>query len=314
MNVYMKSHNIRILLALSFAILFVSLSPAHADVYIDEMGRSVTIPSRPKRIVSLAPNITEILFALGLDREIVGVTMFSDYPEAAGSKPKVGSFVNVSLEKVASLNPDLIIGTADGNKKETVEQLEQIGFPVYVINPGSFKEILETTLNIGVITGREKQAKKVVRDLQERIDTVVSLTENLKKPGVFFQVGIDPVITVGRNTLQDKLIELAGGINIYGDVMTRYPSCGIEEIVARKPDIIIVSSMKRGGNFPRIRNKWMKWKNIPAVKNDQIYTIESNLIDHSSPRIVDGLEEIVRIIHPEVKNRGLGQHRTSRKD
>ena len=168
MNVYMKSHNIRILLALSFAILFVSLSPAHADVYIDEMGRSVTIPSRPKRIVSLAPNITEILFALGLDREIVGVTMFSDYPKAAGSKPKVGSFVNVSLEKVASLNPDLIIGTADGNKKETVEQLEQIGFPVYVINPGSFKEILETTLNIGVITGREKQAKKVVRDLDRK--------------------------------------------------------------------------------------------------------------------------------------------------
>jgi len=301
MNVYMKNHAIRILLALPFAILFVSLSTAHADVYIDEMGRTVTIPSRPERIVSLAPNITEILFALGLDKEIAGVSMFSDYPEAAGSKPKVGSFVNISLEKVASLNPDLIIGTADGNRKETVEQLEQIGFPVYVINPSSFKGILETTLNIGMITGREKQAKEVVSGLRQRINAVVSLTGNLKRPGVFFQVGINPVVTVGRNTLHNKLIELAGGVNIYGDVMTRYPRCGMEEVVARKPDIIIVSSMKRGGNLSRIRNKWMKWKNVPAVRNDRIYIIESNLIDHSSPRIVDGLEEIVRIIHPELK-------------
>ncbi|MEA3487346.1 MAG: cobalamin-binding protein [Thermodesulfobacteriota bacterium] len=310
----MKNYTIRTLLMLPFAILFASLSTAHADVYIDEMGRRVTIPSRPERIISLAPNITEILFALDLGEEIVGVTMFSDYPEAAGSKPKVGSFVNVSLEKVASLNPDLIIGTADGNRKETVEQLEQIGFPVYVINPGSFKGILETTLNIGTITGREKQAKEVVSGLRQRINAVVSLTENLKRPRVFFQVGINPVVTVGRNTIHNKLIELAGGVNIYGDVMTRYPRCGMEEVVARKPDIIIVSSMKRGGNFPRIKNKWMKWKNIPAVKNDRIYIIESNLIDHSSPRIVDGLEKFVEIIHPEVKNQGVQPHRISRKD
>ena len=298
----MKNHTIRTLLVVPFAILFVSLSTAHADVYIDEMGRNVTIPSRPERIVSLAPNITEILFALGLGEEIVGVTMFSDYPEAAGSKPKVGSFVNVSLEKVASLNPDLIIGTADGNKKEIVEQLEQIGFPVYVINPGSFEEILETILNIGTITGREKQAEEMIRNLQERINVVVSLTKDLKRPSVFFQVGINPVVTVGRNTLQDKLIELAGGVNIYDDVMTRYPRCGIEEVVIRRPDIIIVSSMKRGENFKRIRNEWMRWEDIPAVRNDRIYIIESNLTDHSSPRIVDGLEKIVRIIHPEVKS------------
>ena len=287
----------------SFTILFISLSTAHASVHIDEMGRRVAIPSRPERIVSLAPNITEILFALGLGAETVGVTMFSDYPEATGSKSIVGSFVNISLEKVVSLNPDLIIGTADGNRKETVEQLEQIGFPVYVINPGNFEEILETILNIGTITGHEEQAKEVVHNLQERINRVVSLTKDLKKPGVFFQTGIDPVVTVGRNTLQDSLIKLAGGVNIYGDVTTRYPRCGMEEVVARKPDIIIVSSMKRGGDFSRVRNRWMKWKNIPAVKNNRIYIIQANLVDHSSPRIVDGLEEIVKIIHPAATTR-----------
>jgi len=288
-------------LSILVSIILLFSSRANAGVYIDEMGRQVDIPSHPKRIISLAPNITETLFALGLAKEIVGVTVFSDYPESAMSKPKVGSFINISLEKVVSLSPDLIIGTADGNKKETVEQLGEMGFPVYVTNPCSLKEIFETILNIGRITGRGKRAKEVVCDLQQRINAVVSLTKNLKRPGVFFQIGINPVVTVGWNTLQNKLIELAGGLNVTGDVMIKYPRCSIEEVIVRKPDIIIVSSMKRGEYFPRVRDGWRKWENIPAVENDRIYIIESDLIDHSSPRIVDGLEKLARIIHPEVK-------------
>jgi len=285
---------------LVFIILLFS-SKINAEIYVDEMGRQVDIPSHPQRIVSLAPNITETLFALGLDEEIVGVTVFSDYPEAATSKPKVGSFVNISLEKVVSLNPDLVISTANGNKKETVEQLERMGLPVYVINPGSFEEILTVVLNIGRITGRENEAKTLVDNLQKRIRSVVSLTKDLKKPGVFFQIGINPIVSVGRDTLHNKLIELAGGLNVTGDVMIKYPRCSIEDVIVKKPDIIIVSSMKRGEYFPRVRDGWKKWKNIPAVENDRIYIIESDLIDHSSPRIVDGLEKLARIIHPEVK-------------
>jgi len=294
----MKNHNTKTFFLLPLIILFLSLSAVSAEVYIDELGRQVNIPSCPERIVSLAPNITETLFALGLDKEIVGVTMFSDYPEAAGSKPKVGSFINISLEKVVSLSPDLIISTANGNKKETVEQLERIGLTVYVINPESFDDIFGTVLNIGRITGRENEANILVGNLQKRIKTIVSLTKNLKKPRVFFQIGIDPIVTVGRSTLHNKLIELAGGVNVFGDVTIKYPRCSMEDVIAGKPDIIIVSSMKRGGDFLRIRNKWKKWKNIPAVKDDRIYIVESDLIDHSSPRIVDGLEEIARIIHP----------------
>lgn len=286
---------------LVFIILLFS-SKVNAGVYIDEVGRQVNITSHPKRIVSLAPNITETLFALGLDEEIAGVTVFSDYPEAARSKPKVGSFVNISLEKVVSLNPDLIIGTANGNKKETVEQLERVGLPVYVINPESFEEIFTVVLNIGRITGRENEAKTLVDNLQKRIRSVVSLTKDLKKPGVFFQIGINPIVSVGRDTLHNKLIELAGGLNVTGDVMIKYPRCSIEDVIVKKPDIIIVSSMKRGEYFPRVRDGWKKWKNIPAVENDRIYIIESDVIDHSSPRIVDGLEKLARIIHPEVKN------------
>jgi len=301
MTTYIKIRVVGISMPVLLAMLCISLSTAHAEVYTDEMGRSVTIPFHPKRIVSLAPSITEILFALGLGDRTVGVTTFSDYPEAAASRPKVGSFVNVSLEKVASLNPDLVIATADGNKKEIVDQLEQIGLPVYVINPGSLEELLETIVNIGVVTGTETEARGVVLALRKRIDRVASLIQGLKRPRVFLQVGVNPVVTVGKDTLYNRLIEMAGGVNIYGDVTTRYPRCGVEEIIAAKPDILIVSTMKRGGNFSRIRKRWMKWKNIPAVENNRIHIIDSDLIDHSSPRIVEGLEELVWIIHPEAE-------------
>jgi len=301
MTTYIKIRVVGISMPVLLATLCISLSTADAEVYTDEMGRSVTIPSHPKRIVSLAPSITEILFAVGLGDRTVGVTTFSDYPEAAASKPKVGSFVNVSLEKVASLNPDLVIATADGNKKEIVGQLEQIGLPVYVINPGSLEQLLETIVKIGTVTGNETEARGVVLGLRKRIGRVASLTQGLKRPRVFLQVGVNPVVTVGKNTLYNRLIEMAGGVNIYGEVTTRYPRCGVEEIIAAKPDIIIVSTMKRGGNFSRIRKRWMRWKNIPAVENNRIHIIDSDLIDHSSPRIVEGLEELVRIIHPEAE-------------
>ncbi len=285
-----------------FLIMLIVLSSrgGYADICTDETGRKVNIPSSPKRIVSLAPSITETLFALGLDKEIVGVTTFSDYPEAARSKPRVGSFVNVSLEKVVSLNPDLIIGTADGNKKEMIEQLKRIGFPVYMINPANLEEIFEMVLDIGRITGRDNAAKDLVHSLRERVNAVVSRTAGLKKPRIFYQMGIDPIVTVGRDTLHNMLITLAGGINISGEETAKYPRYSIEEIIIKKPEIIIVSSMKKGEDFARIVDKWKRWKNIPAVKNNRIYVLESDLADHPSPRIIDGLEAITGIIRPEV--------------
>jgi iron complex transport system substrate-binding protein len=298
----MNNYRIKIIFLLSsFVILiFLSVSIAYADVYIDETGRKVNIPSSPKRIVSLAPSITETLFALGLDKEIVGVTTFSDYPEAARSKPCVGSYVSISLEKVVSLSPDLIIGTADGNKIEIVEQLERVGFPVYMINPTNLDEIFKMVLDIGRITGKENEAKKLACNLRERVRIVVLRKADLKKLRVFFQIGIDPIVTVGSNTLHNELITLAGGINISGKEAMRYPRYSIEEIIVKQPEIIIISSMKRGGDFKRVRDKWKRWKNIPAVKNNRVHIFNTDLIDHPSPRIVDGLEEIAKIIHPEI--------------
>ena len=291
-------HTIYVILFLTVLIILCPLV-VYPDVFTDKLGRKVNIPSHPARIVSLAPNITETLFALGLNEEIVGVTMFSDYPDAARTKPKVGSYVSLSLEKIVSLDPDLIIGTADGNKKEVVYQLERVGFPVYVIDPKNFEDIFDMILDIGTITGKKAESRVLVNTLRKRVQSVVALTGGLKKPKVFYQIGIDPVVSVGGDTLHDTLINIAGGVSITRDVTIKYPHVSMEEIIKEKPDIIVVSSMKRGGNFEKVRNQWMKWKNIPAVKNNRIHIINSDMTDHSSPRIVDGLEELATIIHPE---------------
>jgi iron complex transport system substrate-binding protein len=274
--------------------------PADADsrLFIDEIGRTVSIPSCPKRIVSLAPNITEALFALGLEGEIVGVTIFCNYPVQALQKPKVGGLINPSLEMIVSLEPDLIIATADGNRKENVEQLEKIGLPVYVVNPVNIDEILTMVMDIGTITGKEKKAGKLVRNLRKRIGNVIHHAKGLTRPKVFLQFGINSMITAGRNTFLNELITTAGGHNIAGDSEIRYPRFNIEAIIAGKPDVIITSSMNGGESSAPAIHRWKRWHDIPAVQNGRIHIMDSDIINRPSPRIVDGLEELFSIIHP----------------
>ena len=275
-------------------------SPVYAGVFLDDLGRKVEIAPSPKRIVSLAPGITELLYGLGLDGEIAGVTIYCNYPEAARLKPKIGGFTNISVEKILSLNPDLIIGTADGNSKETVMRLESLGMPVYVTNPKTLDEILGMVLAIGRITGKEREAKKLTLDLKNRVKNLSSLVNGRRKRSVFFQVGGDPIITVGRDTVHNQLITLAGGVNIAGGEKTLYPRYSVEEVIARQPEVIILTSMKYETDVSTIWNKWRKWPNIPAVRDNRLHVIDTDLIDRSSPRIVDALAEMVKIIHPEV--------------
>lgn len=290
--------NIKTLVAvLSLATLCI---PAVGDArtYVDQIGREISLSPSPQRIVSLAPGITETLFALGLDKEIAGVTTFCDHPRKAASKRKIGGLVNPSLEDIVSLDPDLVIGTADGNRKETVDRLERIGLPVYVVNPGSLDEILAMISDIGEITGKEKEAGRLVDNLRKRIDHVVLLTKNSARPGVYFQVGEGAMITSGKDTVIDRLIRTAGGKNIAGDSTIRYPRLGIEEIILKNPDIIIVSSAKNGASS--IKKTWGKWQDIAAVKKGNIHVIDPDLVSRPAPRIVDGLETITGILHPEI--------------
>jgi len=288
-------------LAMTFlltSIIGMSVSYAATLTLKDEVGREVKLPFPPKRIVSLAPNITEILFGLGLDEEVVGVSIHCNYPEKAKSKVRVGSYISIDFERVISLKPDLIIATGAGNTKEMVERLERLGFRTFVIFPKRFDDVLRSIDHLGQVVAREKEASLIIQSMKERKERVLERTKGQVCPKVFLQIGESPIITVGKGSFGDDLIRLAGGENIAGKDREMYPRLGMEEILKRSPEVILVSSMNPKGDYERILREWGRWKMIPAVKNGRVHLIDSDLIDRPAPRIISGLEEMARWIHP----------------
>ncbi|NWF92491.1 MAG: cobalamin-binding protein [Syntrophaceae bacterium] len=284
-------------------LLFFSLWPSLAFTdslrLTDEVGRKVILSSSPQRIISLAPNITEILFGLGLDQEVVGVSIHCNFPEKARTKVRVGSLISLDFERIVSLKPDLVIATGAGNTRDMVERLERLGLPTYVIFPKNFDDVLKSIDHLGKVVGREKQAAGIIQGMERRRQRVVELIRGIRRPKIFLQIGEIPMITVGRQSFGDDLIRLAGGENIAGEEKEMYPRLGMEEILKRSPEVIVISSMNPRGDYLRILREWSRWKMIPAVKNGRVHIIDSDLIDRPSPRMIDGLEEIARILHPE---------------
>lgn len=266
------------------------------DIYYDPIGRKVVLHSVPQRIVSFAPSITEILYFLGLGDRVVGVTEYSYYPPEAQNKPKIGSYININLEKVLTLNPDLVIATKDGNPPQTVELLDGYNIPVYVINPRTFRDIIDTIFRLGRLLQVSEESLRKVSELEKRIQAVRERAKSIRPTKVFLQINIRPIMTVGRDTFHNDLIQTAGGINVFNDSPTPYPRISAEEVIKRQPDVIFISSMERDGQFEEAMREWSKWDSIPAVRNGRVYMIDSDLIDRPTPRAVLGLEYVSKIL------------------
>ena len=286
---------------LSIILLFSSPISLHAGVFHDSLGRDVILYSIPTRIISLAPSITEMIYFLGLGDRVVGVTQFSYFPKEAQKKPKVGVYTDINVEKVITLRPDLVIATADGNNRGDVEMLEEAGIPVYVINPRKIDQVLDTTERLGEICGVPDRAKRLVRPLRERVMRVVEAVRDKGRPIVLLVINVRPLMSVNRGTIHHDIIQLAGGRNMTGDQPFTYPKLNMEAVLKRRPDVIIISSMDRGGEFERAREKLFRWPTLPAVRKGSVYLIDSDLIDRPAPRIVSGLEEMARLMHPEIE-------------
>jgi iron complex transport system substrate-binding protein len=273
--------------------------PASCATFEDALGRKVSLERPPERIITLAPNLTEILYALGLGDRVVGVTNHCNYPPEASLKPKVGSYINLNVEKIISLSPDLAIGTVDGNERIILDLLEQAKIKAFFVNPRSVRQVIDTILALGRLCGALENAQTLTSKLTRRVDHVVERTGSREKPLVFLQIQIQPIMTVNKNTVHNDLIRLAGGRNMAAEEPITYPRISIEEVIQRRPDVILISSMERAGRFERARQEWLKWTSIPAAKNKRVYLIDSDLIDRPSPRLIDGLEMMARYIHPE---------------
>ena len=285
----------------SILALFICLiTQVAAGTFVDQLERRVTLPDDPQRVISLAPSITEIIYALGQENRLKAVTRHSDFPIAATKLPKIGSYVRLDLERIVALNPDLCIAIKDGNPKEVIDRLESLKIPVYVVNPRNLNTVLETIIAVGNILNAGDKAENLLTNLHNRIQRVKSLiSPDTYRPGVFFQIGISPIVSVGTDTFLHELIVLAGGENL-ADGKTPYPRFSREQVLALAPEIFIVTSMARQAVFEQVKAEWRRWPSMPAVRNERIFLVDSNLFDRPSPRLVDGLELLIKLIHPEL--------------
>lgn len=264
----------------------------------DPVGRTLRVPRDPQRIVALAPSITEIVFALGQEHRLKGVSRFSDYPPAAKDYPKVGSYVHLDIERIVALQPDVCIGIKDGNPLSVVKQLEALKIPVFVVHPRDLNSVMKSILAIGELLAATDKAQAVTANMRRRIDAVKQKTDQLTlRPAVFVQIGISPIVSVGSDTFIHQLITLAGGTNVAAGA-NPYPRFSREQVISLAPEVMVISSMARATVFEEVKKQWMQWPVIPAVRNRAVHIAPTNIFDRPTPRIVDGLEQMARYIHP----------------
>ncbi|CAN2048551.1 iron complex transport system substrate-binding protein [Candidatus Magnetomoraceae bacterium gMMP-13] len=282
-----------------FATLFFTPLLSNAKMVTDVMGRTMKVPDNPKRIIALAPSITEIIFDLEQENYLKGVTQFSDFPQQAQKFSKVGSYVHLDLERIVALEPDLCIGVKD-NPIEVVKRLNALQIPVYTVNPTNFDSVMDTILKIGKLLNCAAKAESLTKNLIARINHVKSKTLKIKhRPGVFFQIGISPIVSAGTDTFIHQLITLAGGKNLSKGPIP-YPRFSKEQVLTLMPEIIIITSMAREGMFEQVKADWLSWYQLPAVKNKRIFLVDSDVVDRPTSRLVQGLEILAKLIHPEI--------------
>jgi len=271
-----------------------------AGPVVDQVGRTLVVPENPRRVIALAPSITEIIYDLGQEERLVGVTQYSTYPPEAESLPRVGSYVRLDLEKIVALKPDLCLATKDGNPKHIVDKIVSLGIPVYVINPRNLQQIMDTITRLGSLLHAEQEAEELVSDMEKRIGQVrARVKKGDHRPRVFFQIDAEPLFSAGTDTFIHELIELAGGINTTAGEVS-YPRYSWEDIIVLQPEIVMISSMAGGLTPEYLLNSWKKWNLLSAVKNDKVFVVDAELFDRPTPRLIDGLEVIAAIIHPEL--------------
>ncbi len=261
----------------------------------DDQQQSVVVSSEPSRIVSLAPSNTEVLFELGLDDRIVGVTDFCNYPAEALEKSKIGGFSTVSIEKVVALRPDLVIASP-GNNQEAVDRIKDLGIPVYFADAQNLDGIYATFEKLGYITGTSDKASDIISDLKAREENVRKEGEAYtKKPVIAHVIWYDPIYVSGKGTFQDELIQIAGGVNAFSD-KSSHAIVNIEEFISKKPDIIMVNSGSgMGSDKTDILEYFLtepRLSGLSAIASNKTIMVDSDIADRAGPRLWDLLEEI----------------------
>ncbi len=251
----------------------------------------------PQRIVSLAPSLTETLFAIGADDRLVGVTTYGNYPPQARKIPRVGSFIYPSIEAVIAKQPDLVVGVRGGANRDIMLRMRNLGLRVEIVSVDSLSDIFTTIRFLAQLVGRREAGEQLLSSIQAQINRVRRTIAGTKRRKVLLVVGHRPLVAAGRGTFVDELINLAGGENIAGTTHAAWPHLPIEYVVSQAPKVIIEGGM--GTERESQGNHWADLRSIPAVKEGRIYPYPSDKILRPGPRVGEALEEIARLIHPE---------------
>ncbi|MDX1490287.1 MAG: cobalamin-binding protein [Pseudohongiellaceae bacterium] len=262
---------------------------AQAAQVIDDSGHTLSLDSPAKRIISLAPSMTELLFAVGAGDKVVGVSEFSDYPEQASQLPIVGRYNLLDTETILSLQPDLIVAWQSGNPRAAVEQLRNLGLTVYISEPTTALSIADTLEDLAALAGTQSSGTPLANRFRERLQQLQEQNSQKETVSVFYQVWNSPLISVGGQELINDIIEICGGRNIFNDLGLA-PKVSTEAVLQRAPQVIIASGMDVAR--PQWLDEWLAWPQMQAVANQNLYFIPPDLVQRHSPRVLQGAEQM----------------------
>jgi iron complex transport system substrate-binding protein len=265
----------------------------------DDLGREVLLARNPQRLVSLSPNITEMLFAIGLGAQVVGVTSYCDYPPEARTKAKIGDIITPSLESILTLKPDLVLVSRVSTLQRFDRRLEEVGVPRYVVDARNMEDILRALRRLGSVLGRSGQAEAVAKSLEQRLRQIEQRVQGAVAPRVLLVIQREPLMVPGQKTFLADLVRRAGGTLVGPDDEREGVLYSLESVIAQQPETIILPSSETGTR--RVEHfAWPKLAETPAIRDQKIYSITADLIMRPGPRLVDGLSELARILQPDL--------------
>lgn len=267
--------------------------------FVDDAGRRLYLAKPPARVVSLAPSITEMLFALGLDEQIVGVTEFCDYPAVARSRAKVG-YANPNVETIIALRSDMVLAPKDFLRPDLQAKLEQLKIPVFVLDAKTVEDIPLQLHTLGNIFEKISVANEVTQRMRQRMAELKLKVETVPAKRALYVLNSQPLISVGPGSFIHQMIGLAGGINVAAGAGVAYPRLSMERVLKEDPEVLIFPSGEVE-TVPRSeQQQWRRWESLSAVKHQRFHEVSSSLLNRPGPRIIEGLEQLARAIHPEL--------------
>jgi len=276
---------------------------AHAEVVVrDDAGNEVRLPAPAKRIVSLAPHITENLFAIGAGERVVGTVQYSDYPQAAKKITRIGGFSHFDLEAVVALRPDLVIAWQSGNRAAQVERLRAVGLPIFVTQPNHIEDVAADLERLGVLAGTQPTADAAAGAFRARLAALKQRYSSRPAVRTFYQVWNQPIMTVGGQQIISDAIRICGGDNVFGQLTTMAPTVSEEAVIVANPEAIVASGM--GEARPEWVEYWRRWPQLIAPARNNLFFIPPDLIQRHTPRLLDGTERLCVFLETARERRG----------